>query len=111
MNGNWKWNEPSPQEIPQKAAGMREMMEEAATSGEDLRGKHFVDEHLDLIEGQSLDIAGCVFERCTFGEMDVKRRSFADCIFVKCEWSNARLSNAAFQRVRFVNCRMTGVEF
>lgn len=106
----WKINPPVLQET-EDAYDLTALVEEAISDGEDLRGKRFADEQLDFVDGQALDIVGCVFERCTFGEIDLKRISFVDCVFEKCEWSNVRLTSATFQRVKFVNCRMTGMEF
>ena len=111
MAEKWKVNMPAPQQPVMDAFELTAAVEEAIAEGEDLRGKHFADESLDFVEGQALDIVGCVFERCTFGEMDLKRISFVDCVFEKCEWSNVRLTSATFQRVRFSSCRMTGLEF
>ena len=111
MAEKWKVNAPVMHKSAQEASGLTEMVEQAIAEGEDLRGRRFADETLECADGQALDIVECVFERCTFGEMDLKRISFVDCIFEKCEWSNVRLTGAAFQRVRFQNCRMTGMEF
>lgn len=110
MAEKWKLNAPETRSTVD-ASDLPAMVVEAIEQGEDLRGMRFCDERLDFAEGQALDIVGCTFERCTFGELDLKRISFVDCIFEKCEWSNVRLTSAAFQRVRFSNCRMTGLEF
>lgn len=111
MAEKWKVNQPAVSDKQEAGYGLTAAVEEALMNGEDLCARRFVDEELDAVDGQALDIVGCVFERCTFGEMDLKRISFVDCVFEKCEWSNVRLAGATFQRVRFQNCRMTGVEF
>ena len=105
----WKIQTPVMQNL-QDESGLEVSAAWAIEQNEDLCGKHFTDETLTFATGQSFDISNCIFERCTFGELDFKRISFADCIFDKCEWSNVRLVNATFQRVRFQNCRMTGLE-
>lgn len=107
-----KWKVAAPVVSAQLTAGesLTEAIERALDEDGDLRGMHFVGETLDTMEGGTLDIFGCVFERCAFAEMDFKRLSFVDCVFDKCEWSNLRMVSATFQRVSFRNCRMTGVE-
>ena len=83
----------------------------AAASGDgDLENLRFFGGEMAGLTGKTLDVRGCAFERCRFGDNDFMRVSFVDCTFDKCEWSNARLVNAAFQRVRLRNCRMTGLE-
>lgn len=109
MANQWKIAQPSLTELVD-GISLQQEAEEAVFENDDLRCRRYTDQTLDRLEGQTLDVNGCVFERCTFGEMDLKRLSFVDCVFDKCEWSNARLTNAAFQRVRFQNCRLTGME-
>lgn len=111
MAEKWKTALPMPERNAEDASGLTALVEEAIAEGEDLRWKRFCGETLDAVDGQALDIVGCIFERCTFGELDLKRISFVDCVFEKCEWSNVRLTGATFQRVCFQNCRMTGMEF
>lgn len=89
-------------------------LEEAVTAclrdGADVTARRFTGGELTSQSGAVLEFGCCVFERCTFGELGVKRVSFVDCVFVKCELSNCRLADATFQRVRFEGCRMTGLE-
>ena len=105
----WKIQTPLTHSL-QEDFGLEMSVEQAIEQNEDLCGRHFKDETLSFAAGQAFDVSNCIFERCTFGELDFKRISFADCIFDKCEWSNVHLSNATFQRVCFQNCRMTGLE-
>lgn len=107
-----KWKIAAPETDAQLAADMAltDAVRRALEEDGDLRGMRFTDETLDAVEGGTLDVCGCVFERCVFTEMDLKRLSFVDCLFDKCEWSNLRTVSATFQRVVFRNCRMTGVE-
>lgn len=108
MAEKWKLMEPSIRGLQQGM--LEEAIENALCEDGDIQNICFVSERVDGIEGQTLDISGCRFERCTFGDMDFGRLSFVDCVFDKCELSNLRLSSAAFQRVQFLNCRMTGME-
>ena len=112
MNMAEKWKVAAPVVSAQlrEEESLAEAIERALDEDGDLRGMHFTGETLDAMEGGTLDISGCVFERCVFTEMDFKRLSFVDCVFDKCEWSNLRMVSATFQRVSFRNCRMTGVE-
>jgi len=110
MAEKWKVNEPAFSQMIEEGSDLTGAVEKAIDAGDDLRGRRFCGETLDFVEGQTLDMTGCVFERCTFGELDLKRISFVDCVFDKCEWSNVRLTNATFQRVKFIHCRMTGLE-
>ena len=110
MAEKWKIAPPAASCAAEDAYDINGAVRLALEDGEDLYAKRFVAETLEAFDGQALDVSGCVFERCVFGEMDVKRISFADCVFDKCEWSNVRLANATFQRVKFRNCRMTGIE-
>lgn len=102
-----KWKIAAPQTEKERPLGISLMdaVGQALNEDGDLRGMRFADEALEAMEGGTLDISGCIFERCTFAEMDFKRLSFVDCVFDKCEWSNLRIVNAAFQRVSFRNCR------
>lgn len=110
MAENWKAAAPMMSAQLPLGDSLTEAVERALNEDGDLRGMRFVGETLEALEGGTLDISGCVFERCVFTEMDFKRLSFVDCVFDKCEWSNLRMVSAAFQRVAFRNCRMTGVE-
>lgn len=110
MAGEWKIA-PVTFAAPLQAGDMlRAAAQEAIQTGVDLTARHFCDDALEALEGETLDISGCIFERCRFGELDLKRLSFVDCVFDKCEWSNVRLTGVACQRVQFRNCRMTGLE-
>lgn len=110
MAGEWKIVPPVFAAPLQKGDSLRMAAEQALDKGEDLVARHFCDEALEDFEGRTLDISGCLFERCRFGALDFKRLSFVDCVFDKCEWSNVRLTDATCQRVQFRNCRMTGLE-
>ena len=110
MKDGWRLAEPAlPAQLAQGAALSQAAAAAVAGDG-DLENLRFFDGEMAELSGKTLDVRGCAFERCRFGDNDFKRVSFVDCTFDKCEWSNARLVNAAFQRVRLRNCRMTGLE-
>ena len=110
MKDGWRLAEPAlPAQLAQGAALSQAAAAAVAGDG-DLENLRFFGGEMAGLTGKTLDVRGCAFERCRFGDNDFKRVSFVDCTFDKCEWSNARLVNAAFQRVRLRNCRMTGLE-
>lgn len=110
MKDGWRLAEPAlPAQLAQGAALSQAAAAAVAGDG-DLENLRFFDGEMAGLTGKTLDVCGCAFERCRFGDNDFKRVSFVDCTFDKCEWSNARLVNAAYQRVRLRNCRMTGLE-
>lgn len=110
MKDGWRVAEPVLATHPMESPTLSEAAAVALARDEDLENLRFVDGELTGFSGKTLDVRGCVFERCRFGDNDFKRISFVDCVFDKCEWSNARLTNAAFQRARLQGCRMTGLE-
>ena len=110
MKDGWRVAEPVLAAQPVESPTLSEAAAVALARDEDLENLRFVDGELTGFSGKTLDVRGCVFERCRFGDNDFKRISFVDCVFDKCEWSNARLTNAAFQRARLQGCRMTGLE-
>lgn len=110
MKDGWTAAEPVLATQPMESPTLSEAAAVALARDEDLENLRFVDGELTGFSGKTLDVRGCVFERCRFGDNDFKRISFVDCVFDKCEWSNARLTNAAFQRARLRGCRMTGLE-
>lgn len=110
MKEEWRLMGPSlPPQLTQ-GASLAQAAAAALDGDGDLEGMRFADGEMDGLSGKTLDVRGCAFERCRFGDNDFKRVSFVDCTFDKCEWSNARLQNAAIQRARFRGCRMTGLE-
>ena len=110
MKDGWRLAEPAlPAQLAQGAALSQAAAAAVAGDG-DLENLRFFGGEMAGLTGKTLDVRGCAFERCRFGDNDFKRVSFVDCTFDKCEWSNARLVNAAFQRVRLRNCRMIGLE-
>ena len=110
MKDGWRVAEPVLAAQPMESPTLSEAAAVALARDEDLENLRFVDGELIGFSGKTLDVRGCVFERCRFGDNDFKRISFVDCVFDKCEWSNVRLTNAAFQRARLQGCRMTGLE-
>ncbi len=110
MKDDWRVLDPALPPEPVPGASLEKAAAEALAAGDDLENMRFLEGELCGLSGKNLDVRGCVFERCRFGENDLKRVSFVDCVFDRCEWSNARLENAALQRVGFRGCRMTGLE-
>ena len=110
MKEEWRLSEPALFARPAQGAFLAQAAAAALAGDGDLENLRFADGELDGLSGITLDVRGCAFERCRFGDNDFMRISFVDCTFDKCEWSNARLVNAALQRVRFRGCRMTGLE-
>ncbi len=78
---------------------------------EDIEGARFSGGEAVGLSGGNLEFSGCLFERCSFADWDLKRVAFVDCVFDRCDFSALRLDNATFQRVRFASCRFTGAEF
>ena len=109
MAENWKRLLPALNALDAQLS-LEEALDEAAQGDGDVKGYCFTAETIGVLEGKTLDVSGCRFERCVFSELDFSRLSFVDCVFEKCELSNVRLNSAAFQRVEFINCRMTGME-
>ena len=105
------WKLAAPESTAYKAGyDLADVAHGALEQDGDVNGYRFTGGRLWDDGGKTLEFSNCVFERCTFGELDVGRMSFVDCVFDKCELSNLRITNAAFQRVSFRSCRMTGME-
>lgn len=91
MKDDWRVLDPALPPEPVQGASLEKAAAEALAAGNDLENMRFLEGELCGLSGKNLDVRGCVFERCRFGENDLKRVSFVDCVFDRCEWSNARL--------------------
>ena len=89
MKDGWRVAEPVLAAQPVESPTLSEAAAVALARDEDLENLRFVDGELTGFSGKTLDVRGCVFEHCRFGDNDFKRISFVDCVFDKCEWSNA----------------------
>jgi uncharacterized protein YjbI with pentapeptide repeats len=90
---------------------LTETIQSALHNRADIDSARFTDDAATDISGALLEFSGCLFERCTFHDWDLKRICFVDCLLDHCDISGMSLANVTFQRVRFQNCRLTGTAF
>lgn len=92
MKEEWRLMGPSlPPQLTQ-GASLAQAAAAALDGDGDLEGMRFADGEMDGLSGKTLDVRGCAFERCRFGDNDFKRVSFVDCC-ASASWI-ARLTNA-----------------
>lgn len=53
----------------------------------------------------------CVFENCTFQEVDFKGSRFINCSFNGCDLSLAQMPGAGFRSTIFRNCKLIGIDW
>lgn len=92
-------------------AMLEQAVQDALQGGMDIEHCHFYGEEMPDGSGRMLEFSGCVFEKCTLGEMDIQRLVFVDCRFIKCDLSRCNFRKATLQRVQFQECRLTGAAF
>ena len=64
---------------------LEEALEATALEDGEVKGLCFTGENIGLLEGKTLELSACRFERCSFVGLDFGRLSFVDCIFEKHE--------------------------
>lgn len=55
----------------------------------------------------SKDITNKIFSGCTFLDIDVSEIEIADCVFYKCTISGCRAISTKFRNIRFVDCEIS----
>ena len=53
----------------------------------------------------------CIFNNCSFVDVDLLSIVFEECVFEECDFSNAKITHTAFKEVKFINCKLIGIHF
>ena len=83
MAGKWTIIGPElPKELIE-TTDLQGVAEAALQDDGDVAGYRFAQGRLQELAGVTLEFSGCVFDRCVFEPLSLKRMSFVDCVFEK----------------------------